>query len=276
MHEHTLEMEGHDLPEAAVKRVRWPQFGKPVFLVVHRRQVYFLAFVLLLALTYAFAAGYSQPVGSLLRDEEPYATVAIDAGHGGPDPGAVGAEGTLEKHITLAIALQLDGILRGAGLTTVLTRTADQDLVGDEEVPHRQRADLIARAEVVNASKADAFVSLHANSFPNPALRGAQTFYFEGDDGGWRLALHIQNALNRALPANNRRAAAADLRILHDVQSPAAVVEVGFLTNPAEELLLNDEEYQRRVAQAVADGIVSYLLEHRRRPLPLAPERPAP
>lgn len=265
------------MAEVAVAKGRWPFVRKPIFVAVPRRQTYFVAFVLLLLAAYIVAPGGSRPTHSVLREDEGVWKIAIDAGHGGPDPGAVGVAGTLEKDITLAIALELDKILRAAGFATVMTRTDDADLVGDQSVPHRQRADLIARAELVNTSNADVLVSLHANSFENPSLRGAQTFHYEGDDGGWRLALHVQNALVRNLAPNNRRVASADFRILNDVNVPAVVVEAGFLTNPDEERLLNDGDYQKRVAQAVADGIVAFLQEQRRLrpgPEPSAPSRP--
>lgn len=268
----SFETEGNKLPEVAGTQVGWPPFRKPMFVVISRRHLYFVAFLLVLACVYGLTFGRTETALSVLRDEEPRWKVAIDAGHGGPDPGAVGVAGTLEKDIALAVALHLEHVLHEFGAATVMTRRDDADLVGDRDVPHRQRADLIARAELVNASQADVFVSLHANSFPNPSLRGAQAFYAEGDDGGWRLALHIQSALGRALAPNSRRAAAADLRILHDVHAPAVVVEVGFLTNPTEEQLLNDDEYQKRVARAVADGIVAYLNEQRR--VPSVPTRP--
>lgn len=259
-------------------RARRPMFGKTIFVAVHRRQVYFLAFAFLLALTYIFASGRDKPVHSIVRDEKaPVVTVAIDAGHGGRDPGAIGVAGTIEKDVTLAIALKLEQTLKQAGMLTVMTRTTDDDLIGDRHVPHRQRADLIARAELVNSSAADVFVSLHANSFPNESLRGAQTFHLDGDDAGWRLAVHIQNALVRGLGPNRRRATSADLRILSDVEVPAAVVEVGFLTNPQEEQLLNDDEYQERVARAIADGIVAYVEEQPRwRSAPTVPTRTKP
>lgn len=257
------------MAEMALAKLRWPFVRKPVFVVVPRRQIYFVAFALLLLATYIVAPGGSRPTHSVLREEDGVWKIAIDAGHGGPDPGAVGAAGTLEKDVALAIALKLDKILRESGYATVMTRTDDTDLVGDRSVPHRQRADLIARAELVNGSNADLFVSLHANSFENPALRGAQTFHFTGDEGGRRLATHIQNALVRSLAPNNRRIASADFRILNDVLVPAVVVEAGFLTNAEEERLLNDADYQQRVAQAVADGIASYVQEQRRlRPSP--------
>lgn len=262
---------------ATMKRIRRPMSGQIIFAAVGRRHIYFLAFVLLLACAYVLASARTEPVRSLLFDDEGIVTVAVDAGHGGRDPGAIGFAGTLEKDVTIAIALELEKTLEGAGLATLMTRTVDDELLGDPEAPHRQRADLIARAELVNSSDVDLFVSIHANSFPDPELRGAQTFHLAGDDAGWRLAVHIQNALVRSLGPNRRRATAADLRILSDVNVPAVVVEAGFLTNPDDEKLLNDETYQKKVAEAVTDGILEYVKEQGRfQTIPAVPERAVP
>ena len=191
-------------------------------------------------------------------------------GHGGPDPGAIGATGAQEKDITLAIALKLQQVLHRSAVYTVLTRAGDHDLVQGEPVSHRQREDLLRRAALVNASGADVFVSLHANSFPSPRWSGAQTFYLEGREESRRLAEAIQASLVRHLGPNRRTARPADLRILRAVEVPAALVEVGFLSNPEEERRLQDPEYQWRVAEAIAEGIFVFLSSG---PAPLAGEQ---
>jgi len=234
-------------------------------------------FTALLLLGYGALARWLPWMSAPVADTRAGRIVAIDAGHGGPDPGAVGPSGVLEKDVTLAIALKLEEVLKQAGIETVMTRTGDYDLVRGEEVPHRQRADLIRRAELVNHSGAQLLLSLHANSFPDPAWSGAQTFYLEGDELSFVLATHVQTAMVRELRdlgPNRRRPASADLRILRDVHVPAVVVEVGFLSNPSEERLLRQEDYQARVAQAVANGVLSFFAEYERREG--APGRPAP
>ncbi len=231
----------------------------PFVIVVRRRHAVLLAAgVILIAALVPWAAGV-RPVAAPSAETVSGRVVAVDAGHGGPDPGAIGASGTLEKEVTLAIALKLDEILRRGAVYTVLTRTGDYDLVQGERVAHRQREDLMRRAALVAASGAELFVSLHANSFPSPEWSGAQTFYEEGDEESRRLAESIQQALVQRLGPNRRTARPADLRILNEVDVPAALVEVGFLSNPQEERLLRDAEYQWRVAEAVAEGIFAYL-----------------
>lgn len=247
---------------------------KPFFLAIRRRElIYWLALPVFVAV-FALGALVVRPAGIDVADISGPRRVAIDAGHGGPDPGAIGVAGTQEKDVSLAIALRLDEELRELGIDTVMTRTGDYDLVRGDPVPHRQREDLIRRAAVVNDSGAHLLVSLHANSFPGGNWSGAQTFHLEGDEAGRRLALRIQNALVTELAPNTRRAAPAELRILRDVHAPAVVVEVGFLSNPDEERLLVQPDYQRRVARAIVAGILEHFAaEEKRPPLMEAPVR---
>src|SRR5690606_4033056 len=115
-----------------------------------------------------------RPAAAPVADAISGRIVAIDAGHGGPDPGAIGVSGAREKDITLAIAIKLEQLLRRAAVYTLMTRTGDHDLVQGEHAAHRQREDLQRRAALVNRSGAHVFVSLHANSFPSPVWSGAQ------------------------------------------------------------------------------------------------------
>ena len=108
---------------------------------------------------------------------------------------------------------------------------------------------------------------LARQQLPERVWFGAQTFHLEDDEDGFRLASHVQAALVRKLREvgpNRRRAAAADLRIFRDVNVPAVVIEVGFLSHPEEESLLQQSEYQGRTAQAIANGILSFIAEQER------------
>lgn len=238
-----------------------------VIITVHLRHIIFVVFVVVSVTVYGLLSWRALRTTAPVAEGDGRRIVAIDAGHGGPDPGAIGVSGSREKDITLAIALKVEQVLKHAGIETVMTRTGDYDLVRGEDVPHRQREDLTRRAALVNRSGAQLFVSLHANSFPSASWFGAQTFHLEDDEDGFRLASHVQAALVRELREvgpNRRRAAAADLRILRDVNVPAVVIEVGFLSHPEEESLLQQSEYQGRVAQAIANGILSFIAEQER------------
>ncbi|HEY8532100.1 MAG TPA: N-acetylmuramoyl-L-alanine amidase CwlD [Limnochorda sp.] len=186
--------------------------------------------------------------------------VVIDPGHGGPDPGAVGRAGTLEKDVALAVGLELARYLNRAGIRTILTRTGDYRLADEAgSLKERQVEDLNRRAQVAEEAGATLLVSIHANSFPSPRWSGAQTFYQQGETESRRLAEAIQAQLVRRLPPNRRKARPADYRILRESEMPAVIVEVGFLSNPEEEARLRDRAYQGRVAEAIFHGIMDYL-----------------
>lgn len=187
-------------------------------------------------------------------------TVVIDPGHGGPDPGAVGRAGTLEKDVVLAVGQELARYLNQAGIRTILTRTGDYRLADETgSLKERQVEDLNRRAQVAEDVGATLLVSIHANSFPSPRWSGAQTFYQQGEAESRRLAQAIQAQLVRRLPPNRRQARPADYRILRESEMPAVIVEVGFLSNPEEEAKLRDRAYQGRVAEAIFHGIMDYL-----------------
>ena len=208
-------------------------------------------------------ATYAVTVVAPVRDIVSGRTVAIDAGHGGPDSGARGKSGIREKHINLHIALELRALLGRAAVYTVMTREADHDLIDDGEdiTGSRKRAELERRATLVNDSSPDIFVTIHSNSFPEPQWSGAQVFYNPVSDEGRALAVHIQAQLVQRLGPNTRKARPADIYLLRRVKAPSALVEVGFLSNPREERLLSDPAYRARVAEAVYYGIIDYLVD---------------
>ena len=202
-------------------------------------------------------------VSSSARDAVSGRVVAIDAGHGGPDSGAKGKSGLIEKHVNLHIALELQKFLGRSAVHTVMTRTDDTDLIGDGErvSGSRKLEDLRRRAALVNQANPDVFITIHSNSFPEPQWSGAQVFYNPGSDQGRLLAVHIQTKLVELLGPNTRKARPADIYPPHAAKAPAALVEVGFLSNPREERLLADASYRVRVAEAIYQGLVAYFME---------------
>lgn len=177
-------------------------------------------------------------------------TIVVDPGHGGADPGAV-VNQTVEKAVVLDIARKLKELLEDQGATVVLTREADVDLGG------RIREELGRRVALVEKHKANLYVSIHANK-DGCNCWGAQTFYQRGGmPAGKELAVAIQNQLRRHTPTT-RQALAADYFVLRTSPVPAAMVEVGFLTNEKERQRLQDPGYQRTVASAIALGLADY------------------
>lgn len=201
-----------------------------------------------------------QAVTGYLGDKVSGRLVVIDPGHGGPDPGAVATDGTLEKDIVLNIAKYLQSLLNQAAVYTILTREGDDSprLGPGRNFLSRKRQDLMERAGMANQARADLFISIHCNSFPQSIWSGAQTFYYPGQDESKKLAIAVQAELIKRLGPNRRQANAGDYRVLKDTHMPAVVVEVGFLSNPREARLLADPSYQRKVAEAIYWGIIRY------------------
>jgi len=189
-------------------------------------------------------------------------TIALDAGHGGADGGAMSKEGVIEKDINLAITLYLRDYLQQAGAVVVMTREEDKDLADRDTKGYSKRKteDLLKRAELIDNVKADLFISVHLNSIPSAKWRGAQTFFYPNHPDNANLAALIQDELKRNLENTDRVAKQADnpIYLLKTLKIPSALVEVGFLSNPEEARLLANEAYQKKVAAAVYQGILRY------------------
>jgi len=223
---------------------------------------------LILGLLLLSAAALVVLVGTLQRAALPVSgplterIVVVDAGHGGPDPGAIGAGGTLEKAVVLEVALLLRDYLRQGGVTVIMTREDDSDLSGMSSGPlrERKRADLAARVDLINASGADVLVSIHANSFPSSRWSGGQTFYrTDRAPESKLLASCIQGELVHITGETHRTAnRTIHQHILEETWIPAVTVEIGFLSNPREEQLLQRPDYRAKVAWSVFVGLMRY------------------
>lgn len=216
-------------------------------------------------------------------------SVIVDAGHGGKDPGAIGCSGTEEKEVTLDIAKRLKKNLEEYGFKVIMTRERDEFI------------SLPERTEIAARSKADFFISIHANSSPVDSVHGIEVFslrdldYLERNEAqrqeNYRLffnqlAMKRDNENLKGIVAdmldNNKRAESDSLadRIAEDTSTfvntknrgtklagfyvlrntliPAILVEVGFLSNPHEEKLLNTSTYRQKFASALAKSILDY------------------
>lgn len=222
--------------------------------------------------------------------------IAIDAGHGGEDPGATGAKGTHEKHVTLAIARELEALLKAEpGLSPVLTRT------GDYFIPLQDRR-RIARYQ----HKADIFISIHADAAENRSAKGSSVFALSlkgagtatsrfarmlaerenrsdliggaaiesGDDtlrnvladmvvaGSLDHSLHmgrqILEQLSDFTPLHSKNVEQAGFAVLKEPGMVSLLVETGFISNPQEEENLTSKPHQRQLAKAIFDGVLRY------------------
>lgn len=180
--------------------------------------------------------------------------IVIDSGHGGMDPGKVGINGVLEKDINLKIAVKLKEILENKGIEVVMTRENDEGLADSKTEDMRERINII------NQNAPVLCVSIHQNSYGDEAIHGAQVFYYTHSEQGEQIAEIIQQALLVQDPDNTRQKKANDTYyILMKSEVPTVIVECGFLSNRAEADLLNTDEYQQKIAEAVAKGILEYL-----------------
>src|SRR5688572_17303953 len=228
------------------------------------------------------------------------ATIVIDPGHGGEDPGAIGRRGSREKDVTLSIARRLKKLIDGEpNMRALLTRDGDYFLA------------LGARVEKARAVKADLLVSIHADAFTRPNVRGSSVFALsdrratsemarilakqENDSdlvGGVALkakddhvkltlrdltqtgtidySLRLGNSVLKRLGSVNElhkpTVEQASFAVLTAYDVPSILVETAFISNPQEERRLNDESYQDKLARAIPEGIKEYVAKHPPRP----------
>ncbi len=185
-------------------------------------------------------------------------TIIVDAGHGEPDGGAVGVNGTLEKDINLAIAKKVEEVLLGKNINVIMTRMGDSGLYETQDATLRQkkREDMNTRLAIMKKSNADLFLSIHMNSFESGKVNGLHVFYAENHAEVEPLAVAIQERISQITGASTHAVKAAEksLFLMKNPPIPAILVECGFLSNPEEEQKLNDEEYQSRIAWAIAEA----------------------
>ena len=232
------------------------------------------------------------------------ATIVIDAGHGGEDPGAIGRHGSREKDITLSIARRLKALVdTEPNMRAVLTRDADFYLP------------LQARVDKARKVHADLFVSIHADAFVRPHAHGSSVFALserratseaarllakkenEADliggvnldakdshvaqtildlyqtatiDYSLRLGTSVLKRLGSVNTLHKPRVEQASFAVLKAPDVPSILVETAFISNPAEEKRLNDDAYQDKLARALLEGIRDYITKHPPRPSPIA------
>lgn len=172
-------------------------------------------------------------------------TIVVDAGHGGRDPGTISGS-VYEKYLALDISLYLRNILEQAGARVVMTRTDDVFV------------DLYDRAYIANAAGADVFVSIHLNAFHHSRMNGSQTYHYPGSRSGERLAGLVQSAMLRNLQRPDREVRSANFVVLRETAMPAVLVEPVFLTNPEEDQMVRNPDFQWLIAWSVYEGLNDY------------------
>lgn len=217
--------------------------------------------VIACALTGTAAGAVMERFGApLFRRSE--VRVVVDAGHGAPDGGAVGASGTEEKEINLSIAKKLQEVLEGKGIEVIMTRETD-DGIWDEDaqtIREKKVSDMNNRLQIIKDSGADLFLSIHMNSFTNRKANGLRIFYDKQHPEGEQLAEEIQQNIAAVTGAETNAVKTADTRLflMKDPVMPSILVECGFISNPEEEKKLQNDEYRAEIAWAIAESVEKY------------------
>ena len=189
-------------------------------------------------------------------------TILVDPGHGGYDGGARCRDsGVWEKELNLAVSLKMRQALTRRGAQVVMTREADVDLCTPDRPASltKKRQDMQNRIAIARENSAGLLLSIHMNEYRMRSESGPQVFYRAGSDASRLLAGCIQAALIRDLqPKKQRTAMAGDYFILQ-LDVPSVLVECGFISNPAEEKLLLSDDYQARLAEAIAEGVAEFI-----------------
>ena len=185
-------------------------------------------------------------------------TIVLDPGHGGSDSGAVGPSGVREKDVALQVAQKVQRLLEGAGAHVVMTRTTDRDVYG----PNASNGEeLQARVDVAERTPgAELFLSIHCNAFSSPTANGTETYSYYGSVEGGRLAAILQEELLAAGSLRDRGAKEANLYVLKHSSMPASLVELAFISNEREEALLTSEDFQNKMAFAIAKGLSRFFV----------------
>ncbi|HHY79067.1 MAG TPA: N-acetylmuramoyl-L-alanine amidase CwlD, partial [Thermoanaerobacter sp.] len=220
--------------------------------MVFKRWMMFLLIVSLIVGLYSFKKVYY--IAAFKTVPIMNKVVVIDAGHGGPDPGKPGKYGKDEDELNLEIAQKLRELIEESGGIVVMTR--EDDTLSDSSLSKDLKNRVVKANEVI----ADVLISIHLNSFSQSKYKGAQVFYQNNSEKGKLLAELIQQELRNTLdPDNDRMAKSSNsYYLLRNAKMPAVIVECGFMSNPEEEKLLNDENYQYKIAWAIYKGLIHY------------------
>ncbi|MBS7298426.1 MAG: N-acetylmuramoyl-L-alanine amidase [Eubacteriales bacterium] len=189
--------------------------------------------------------------------------VIIDAGHGLPDGGAVGANGSIEADLNLDIAKMVAEVMQGKGIDTIMIRNDKEGIREEGSSSWSKIKDMRLRLEKLRKADADLFVSIHMNHFPMSDVSGLRLFYAANHKEIKPLAENIQLRMSELTGAKVTAVRAADksLFLMKSPPIPAILIECGFISNPAEEKKLMNEEYRAKIAWAIADTIERYYLD---------------
>lgn len=209
-------------------------------------------------------AYWGSRVVTVISEELPFVRkhcIVIDPGHGGEDGGAVSCTGRVESEYNLAISRRLDDLLHLLGYRTRMTRTSDVSIyTTGSTLAQKKVSDLKERVRIVNETGNALLVSIHQNQFSDSRYSGAQVFYAKtagSKDLGQKLQAELVAALN---PGSNRKSKpVSGVYLLENIPCAGVLVECGFLSNPQEEAMLRNTDYQKKLCCVLAAALHQYL-----------------
>ena len=181
--------------------------------------------------------------------------IVLDAGHGGKDDGAVNSK-IIERELNLILVKKLEKELVSQGATVYLTREDENDL--STTTVNRKRSDLYNRAKYIDKISPDMYISIHLNSSSSPSWRGLQIFYTSKNEKNKLIAETITNHLKEKM-SNIREIKKDNTYYMYKhISSPGILIEAGFISNPSDNYLLRNEEYQDKLIISISEGIEKY------------------
>ncbi|MGN1087882.1 MAG: N-acetylmuramoyl-L-alanine amidase [Phascolarctobacterium sp.] len=181
--------------------------------------------------------------------------ITLDPGHGGSDPGAIGASGLKEKQITLEISMRVKELLEKEGANVYMTRTTDKDVYAPNA---SDRAELQARVNVAEKHNSDLFLSLHINSSVNKSVGGFSSYYYPKTDNDLKIAKAIQDKFAKNFGVDNLGVRQANFYVVKRCSMPATLLEMCFISNPKEEKLMKSKWFQKKTARLIVEGVKNY------------------
>ena len=182
--------------------------------------------------------------------------IMVDPGHGGRDSGTYYGK-IYEKNINLEISKALEEELTKNGAIVYMTRTRDIDLSSIYDSA-KKRGDLYRRLLKIKETKSDLYISIHINWYQNTSMKGAEVLYNSINENNKKLAKSIMKEFKTDL-GSTRTIKTTDLYMYRNTTTPGVLVECGYLSNPTERTLLQQENYQKKLAKSITNGIINYL-----------------
>lgn len=228
---------------------------------IRKEIIYFIPlYILCPVLLIGFSLFVSKAV-TVYFENQPFVfqcTFVIDAGHGGVDGGATSCTGVLESNINLQISLKLNDMMHLLGLNTIMIRTEDVSVyTSGTTIAAKKVSDLKERMRIINEQPGAVLLSIHQNYFTDSRYKGAQIFY--GTHSNSRVfAEKMQHTFVDMLNTDRKAKKADGVYLMQHVNCPAILIECGFISNPIEESLLLNDEYQKKLCAVIASVCSQY------------------